>query len=456
MRAGIHPVRIGKSRKVHGFAEPANVEEDSWNIGSPPRWTGGPMNMTDGATCRCVVHLSILTTLSHRPRFIRMPSSLTLTRDPARVREQIATRLVFFIAGFATAAWAPLVPLARERLGLDEGSLGLLLLCLGLGSITAMPVTGILTTRIGCKAVICASVLMILLTLPLLAALDGWVAMALAIAVFGAALGTVDVAMNLQAILVERSSGKPMMSGFHGLFSVGGIAGAGLMSLMLGSGMIDPVLSAGLVSAASLVLLVIAMPGLLPYGDDGPTAPLLVWPKGMVLFIGLLCFLCFLVEGAVLDWSAVFLIAERGSEVGLAGLGYAAFALTMTLGRLMGDRLRTALGEQRVLIAGGVMAAAGFLVIVLVPSAPVNLIGFLLVGAGASNVVPVLFSAAGRTRAMPPSLAVTAVTTLGYLGILAGPALIGFIAHLSDLRMAFALLVGAMLFIAASFRVGKP
>jgi MFS family permease len=136
-------------------------------------------------------------------------------------------------------------------------------------------------------------------------------------------------------------------------------------------------------------------------------------------------------------------------------LGYAAFAVAMTLGRLMGDRLRTILGEQRVLIFGGLLAAAGFLVVVLVPSVSANLLGFLLVGAGASNVVPVLFSAAGRTRAMPSGLAVAAVTTLGYLGILAGPALIGFVAHLTELRAAFYLLVAAMLFIAASFRVGR-
>jgi fucose permease len=387
-----------------------------------------------------------------------MPPSLapTLARDPARIREQIATRLAFFIAGFSTAAWAPLVPLAKERLGLDEGALGLLLLCLGLGSITAMPITGVLTTRIGCKAVVTSSALLILLTLPLLAVLNGWLAMAVAIAVFGAALGTLDVAMNIQAIIVERSSGRAMMSGFHGLYSVGGIAGAGLMSLLLGSGAMSPVLAAGVVSAASLVLLVIALPGLLSYGEGGAdTAPPFAWPKGIVLFIGLLCFLCFLVEGAVLDWSAVFLISERGSDVGLAGLGYAAFAIAMTLGRLMGDRLRTILGEQRVLMIGGLLAAAGFLVVVLVPSVSANLLGFLLVGAGASNVVPVLFSAAGRTRAMPASLAVTAVTTLGYLGILAGPALIGFVAHLTELRVAFYLLVAAMLFIAASFRVGR-
>ena len=205
------------------------------------------------------------------------------------------------------------------------------------------------------------------------------------------------------------------------------------------------------------VLLVIAMPGLLPYGnDDAGAAPILVWPKGIVLFIGLLCFLCFLVEGAVLDWSAVFLIAERGSDVGFAGLGYAAFAAAMTLGRLMGDRLRTILGEQRVLMFGGLLAAAGFLVIILVPSLSASMLGFLLVGAGASNVVPVLFSAAGSTGAMQPGLAVTAVTTLGYLGILCGPVVIGFIAHLTELRAAFSFLVAAMLFIAFSFRVGRP
>jgi len=387
-----------------------------------------------------------------------MPPSLapTSTRDPARVREQVATRLAFFIAGFSTAAWAPLVPLAKERLGLDEGALGLFLLCLGLGSITAMPITGVLTTRIGCKAVITTSALLILSTLPLLAVLDGWLAMAVAIGVFGAALGTLDVAMNIQAIIVERSSGKAMMSGFHGLYSVGGIAGAGLMSLLLGSGALSPILAAGVISAASFGLLVLSLPGLLPYGDDSPdSAPPFAWPKGIVLFIGLLCFLCFLVEGAVLDWSAVFLISERGSDVGFAGLGYAAFAVAMTLGRLMGDRLRAILGEQRVLIIGGLLAAVGFLVVVLVPSASVNLFGFLLVGAGASNVVPVLFSAAGRTRAMPAGLAVTAVTTLGYLGILAGPALIGLVAHVTELRVAFCLLVVAMLIIAASFRVGR-
>ena len=200
-----------------------------------------------------------------------MPPSLALSlaRAPERVREQVATRLAFLIAGFSTAAWAPLVPLVKERLGLDDGALGMLLLCLGLGSITAMPITGILTTRIGCKAVIVSSALLVLLVLPLLALLDGWLAMAIAIAVFGAALGTLDVAMNIQAIIVERSSGKAMMSGFHGLYSVGGIAGSGLMSLLLGVADINPVFAASAVSATCFVLLLIALPGLLPYGDDG-------------------------------------------------------------------------------------------------------------------------------------------------------------------------------------------
>jgi fucose permease len=263
-------------------------------------------------------------------------------RIPAGSREQVATRLIFFIIGFAMAAWAPLVPLAKTRLGLEDGVLGLLLLCLGLGSILAMPIAGILTTRIGCRRVIVASALGILIILPFLAVIDSTPLMAVALVLFGATIGSVDVTMNLQAILVERDSGKAMMSGFHGLFSVGGIAGAGGVSALIATGMVSPLAAAIAVSVVSLALLMVAMPGLLNYGDDGDEKPpLFVVPKGIVLFIGLLCFLCFMVEGSILDWSAAFLISERGADLGLAGLGYAMFAIAMTVGRLTGDRLRS-------------------------------------------------------------------------------------------------------------------
>lgn len=383
-------------------------------------------------------------------------ASLTLDRVPAARREQIATRVIFLVVGVVMAGFAPLVPLAKARLGLEEGALGLLLLCLGLGSILAMPVTGFLTARWGCRPVIAVASLIMIGAFPFLAIADSWLTMAVAIAIFGASLGTVDVAMNIQAVMVERDSGKPMMSGFHGLFSLGGIAGAGGMSGLIALAGLSPLVAAIIVSVASLVLVGLSLSGLLPYGDnDGEKSPPLVLPKGSVLVLGILCLLTFLAEGSVLDWSAVFLTSVRGADIGLAGLGYAAFAVAMTGGRLAGDRIRLWLGERRVILFGGLIGAAGFAVVLLVPSAHVGLIGYFLVGVGASNIVPVLFSAAGRTRDMPPGLAITAISTLGYLGLLAGPALIGFVAHLTSLTFAFLLLSAALLVVAASYKLAK-
>ena len=375
---------------------------------------------------------------------------------PIGRREDTATRLTFFLVGLVQGAWAPLIPFARLRLGVDDSQLGLLLLCLGLGSMIAMPVTGALTSRFGCRSAIVPAGLLFILTLPALATLGTWTGMAIALALFGATIGTVDVAMNLQAVIVERESRRAIMSGFHALFSFGGIVGAAGASGMLALGIDSPVVIALIIGALALICLVAAIPGLLTYGDTAAEhQPLFVMPRGIVLVTGALAFLAFLAEGAILDWSALFLRTARGADVSLAGLGYAVFAVTMTIGRFAGDRIRTALGDVWVLIGGGLLSAAGFLLVTLVPSVSAALLGFLLVGAGASNIVPVLFSATGRSRSMPSGLAVASMTTLGYLGILAGPAIIGFVAQATSLQIAFGLLAFAMLIISASFRVAK-
>lgn len=372
---------------------------------------------------------------------------------PAARREQVATRVIFFVLGLVMAGFAPLVPLIKRRLGVDEGTLGLLLLCVGLGSIVAMPFAGIITSRVGCRRVIVVGSIVMALVFPLLSVLDGFAALVATLLVFGASLGLVDVTVNIQAVLVERDAGKPMMSGFHGLFSIGGIVGAGGMSLVLSLG-VAPLLAAGLLSVIALVALVLVVPGLLPYADRSTEkAPLFVVPRGRVLLIGMLCFFVFLAEGSVLDWSGVFLTTLRGADLGAAGLGYATFAVAMTIGRLTGDRIRTALGERMVLLAGSLIGALGFVIVLAIPSFEAGLIGYFLVGAGASNAVPVLFSAAGRSRDMPSGLAVTAVSTLGYLGLLAGPALIGFVAHATSLTIAFALLAAAFVVVAACYRI---
>lgn len=366
-------------------------------------------------------------------------------------REQWATRAVFLVAGLAMAAWAPLVPFAKARVGVEDGGLGLLLLCLGLGSIVAMPITGVLASRFGCRAVITASGVAVAVALPFLALADSVLGLAIALGFFGASVGTVDVAVNIQAVMVEKDSGRNMMSGFHGLFSLGGIVGAGGVSLLLGAGM-SPVAATLAISALLVALLVLSVPGLLPIGNrDGGDTPFLAVPKGIVIFIGLLCFLVFLGEGAILDWSALFLIDTHMVDPAQAGFGYTMFAIAMTAGRLAGDWIVKSLSGMVVVVGGGLIAAIGFLLAVFAPVPPLAFAGFLLVGIGASNIVPVLFSAAGRQTRMPASLAIAAVTTLGYAGILAGPAAIGFIAQHWSLGIAFVLVAGSMVFVALSW-----
>lgn len=379
-----------------------------------------------------------------------MSTTTSLSRALPGKREQFSTRVAFFVAGFAMASWAPLVPLAKQRVGIDDGTLGLVLLCLGGGSILAMPLAGYLTARQGCRRVISAAGLLMCLMLPLLASVTSLPALIVAVLLFGAALGMLDCAINIQAIIVEKASARAMMSGFHGLFSLGGIMGAAGMTALLSAGL-TPLIATLVVVAVLLVALYRAAPHLLPFGSESD-GPLFAVPRGIVLLLSVLCFIVFLTEGAMLDWSAVFLVSERQMSASYAGLGYAAFAATMTVGRLTGDAIVNRLGGARVTIIGGVCAAAGIALSLCVPAWPAALLGYALVGAGCSNIVPVLYTAIGRQTRMPQSAAIPAMTSLGYAGILMGPAAIGLLAHVINLPLALGVLIPLLLAVACSGR----
>ncbi len=380
-----------------------------------------------------------------------MALSETISRHPPGAAEQRATRIVFFITGFGSSAWAALVPFAKARADISDGALGLLLLCLGIGSVITMPISGACAAKFGCRRTMIAAGLVIATTLPLLATLAAVPALVATLMLFGAGLGAVEVAMNIQAIIVERASGRSMMSGFHGLFSLGGIAGAGGMAALLTSGA-SPLTATLCVSAGILAALAISATHLLPYGakNEGPAFAI---PRGSVLLLGALCFVLFLAEGAVLDWSAVFLSSIRHMATSYAGLGYAAFAATMTIGRLFGDRIVDRLGQNRVVLIGGLCAAFGFVGATIIPSWQLALLGYALIGVGCANIVPVLFSAVGRQSVMPENAAVPAITTLGYAGILSGPAGIGFIAHVTSLPTAFLILAAMLVAVSLSSRL---
>lgn len=365
---------------------------------------------------------------------------------PAR----LATRLAFFAAGFAMACWAPLIPFAKENIGADEATLGLLLLCIGIGSLIAMPLTGWLAARSGAKPMILIGGFGLAVTLPfLIAAQNMWLLGGLLLFI-GAFLGTIDVSMNIHAVEVENSEDRPLMSGFHAQFSIGGFAGATLITYLLSRG-VEAQVAILIGGAITFAVMAFATPRFLKAkgGDPEPFA----FPKGIVVLLAVLTGITFLVEGAILDWSALLLIEREIAPVEEAGTAYILFSIAMVIGRLTGDKVVAALGGLRILLIGGLLTAIGLAMTVLAPWPLVSLAGFLLVGIGAANIVPVLFSAAGKQKIMPAGMAIASVTTTGYAGILLGPAIIGFAAHIITLPFAFGLLALMMLAIPLSARV---
>jgi predicted MFS family arabinose efflux permease len=350
-----------------------------------------------------------------------------------------ATRGFFLLCGIATAAWAPMVAFAKARLELDEAQLGLVLLCLGVGSVGAMPLAGHLCHRHGSRGVQLVSAVTLCALLPVLAVAPTALAMSATLIAFGAAMGSLDVAMNAHAVEVEQQHGAPLMSGFHGMYSLGALVGALAMAGLLATG--ASLIACVSIIAVALLAIVITQGRALIATHTNPGAgqrSMFTLPSPGVLLLGALALIVFLAEGAVLDWSAVFLRDERGIAIAHTGLGYAAFSVAMVTGRLLGDGITARLGPVRIARYGGALAAAGFVLATVVPSDAAALVGFALVGLGASNIVPVVFSAAGRVPGTPPSVALATVTTFGYAGVLAGPAAIGFVAHATDLSIALA------------------
>ncbi|UFZ07590.1 MFS transporter [Bradyrhizobium ontarionense] len=369
-----------------------------------------------------------------------------MTSDHRAAR--LATRLAFFVAGFGIACWAPLVPFAKQRLGVDDATLGLLLLSLGVGSVASMLAAGLLSARYGSKPVIIVSGIGLALFLPLLAIAATPATLALALFAFGAALGSLDVAVNIQAIEVERLSGRPLMSGFHAQFSIGGFAGSGVMTALLAFD-IAPLLGTLACCALALVAMIAAAPRLLA-SKPAQSGPLLVLPHGAVMLLAALAAIMFLVEGAMLDWSALLLTGSGRLPAAQAGLGYIMFSIAMTAGRLVGDGVVARVGDRATLLWGSAIAITGFIVLLTVPSVLAAMAGFALIGLGASNLVPVLFRRAGAQSVMPVGLAVAAVTTAGYSGVLLGPAGIGFVAAATSLATAFWILAALLVIVLLS------
>ena len=363
------------------------------------------------------------------------------------MREVHAARAFFFIGGFGTATWAPLVPLLRERLMVGDDVLGMLLLCIGVGSLLTMPLSGALAMRLGCRRVVMTAAVLFAAILLLVSCVDALSLAVPIVLIFGAVMGCIDVVVNIVAVLVEKGIGRRIMSGMHAFWSLGGFAGAGLYGVWVGLLGLTPFQSTAI--AAGLILLLTAVYGrhLIPYGGGG--GALLALPRGIIVFVGMTAFIAFLSEGAVMDWGGVYLTTVRGMDLALAGTGYSVFSAAMLTMRFLGDRVVQRIGALLVAVGGALLAFGGILLVMFAPVDALLYVGFFAIGIGSANIVPVFFSLMGRQNVMPVSAAVSAVSTMGYLGILAGPAAIGFVSSLTTLQTAFAMLAALSILQAA-------
>ena len=363
------------------------------------------------------------------------------------MREVHAARAFFFIGGFGTATWAPLVPLLRERLMVGDDVLGMLLLCIGVGSLLTMPLSGALAMRLGCRRVVMTAAVLFAAILLLVSCVDALSLAVPIVLIFGAVMGCIDVVVNIVAVLVEKGIGRRIMSGMHAFWSLGGFVGAGLYGVWVGLLGLTPFQSTAI--AAGLILLLTAVYGrhLIPYGGGG--GALLALPRGIIVFVGMTAFIAFLSEGAVMDWGGVYLTTVRGMDLALAGTGYSVFSAAMLTMRFLGDRVVQRIGALPVAAGGALLAFGGILLVMFAPVDALLYVGFFAIGIGSANIVPVFFSLMGRQNVMPVSAAVSAVSTMGYLGILAGPAAIGFVSSLTTLQTAFAMLAALSILQAA-------
>lgn len=371
-----------------------------------------------------------------------------------------STKFIFLVCGLGISSWAPMVPYAKERLGLNDANLGLLLLLLGAGAIAMMPISGVLSHRFGSRLVILWSALLMALMLPLLMLTETSIQMGVALFIFGAAVGTVDVAMNTQGVQVENMSEKPIMSALHGLFSVGGLLGSLGLGFLMRLGL-EPVIAA--ITIAMILILIVSLnfKSLFDKATEQHAVQKFSvvskeksgsWFTGSVVFLGLMCFAVFLSEGAMLDWSALFLKENRGVTESFSGIGYAAFSIAMAFMRLTGDKLVAKFDGKTVVVTGSLVAAMGILLAVFSPWLVTTILGFILLGLGAANIVPVFISEGGKLKDVPATIAIPVITTIGYAGQLAGPAILGFIAYSFSLPIAFGFTAVLLILVAISYR----
>ena len=353
---------------------------------------------------------------------------------------RIATSVYFFVAGLTFATWASRIPDIQNTLHLSEAGLGGVLFSLPVGLMLSLPVSGWLVSRYGSRRLVISGAILYPLTLLLLALAGSTLQLIVALFLFGLFANLVNIAMNTQAVNVEKLYGRSIMASFHGLWSIAGFSGAVISTFFVSAGL-SPIIHFSIVCILTGILVLVSYKFTLPHDiGSGRSQPLFARPESRILLLGLIAFCCMLCEGAMADWSGVYFKKVVHAGPSYITFGYVAFTGTMALGRFLGDRMVTQLGVKRMLQLSGVMISTGLLIAVLFPYLVTAITGFLLVGFGVSSVVPIAYGLAGKSTTMSASTALAAVSTIGFLGFLIGPPIIGFIAQAINLRWSFTLI----------------
>ncbi|SFO48551.1 Fucose permease [Mesorhizobium sp. NFR06] len=366
------------------------------------------------------------------------------TTMQAATRGRWAVAGIFLANGFLTGSWAPQIPVFLTRLDISKFTLGLLILLFGVGAVIAMTWCGHLISRHGSRTVtrlfgICGSFGLLIVALAPNVPLA-----AIAMLIFGGSIGGMDVAMNSNAVVVERRLSRAIMSSSHGFWSLGGFAGGALGGYTIESyGYLSHAI---MVTVIAFAVVAIAINYLV--AEERPRAVehrKFTLPRhATVYLVGLMALLTMISEGAVLDWAALFLHQELGADLAIAGLAYAAFSGVMALMRFLGDGVRNRFGAVATLRGSALIAAAGMLVAGLSPSPYLAIAAFAFCGFGIANMVPIIFSAGGNQEGMSSGTGMSVVTTMGYSGILVAPSAIGFVAERSSFGPIFIALSGLL------------
>ncbi len=366
---------------------------------------------------------------------------MTATAPTTRVRtfpaSRLAVSLMFLMNGFITGSWAPKIPEFAQRLGLSEGQLGLMIVAFGVGSLVAMPLVGAMIAHEGSRRIVRLLAAATAFSLLLVTLAPNIPVAAVTVLFLGATIGGMDVAMNANAVAVEKSMGRAIMSSCHGFWSLGGLIGASSGGWLIAQlGLMNHAIAVTVVACGLVALLwgIVFNDEAPPHEDKPPLKlPLVALPW----LVGVVALFSMIPEGAVLDWGALYLRQELGGTVTQSGFVFGAFSATMAIMRFAGDAVRDRLGAVTTMRICAVIAFAGMIVAGLAPSPWLAIVGFAIAGIGVSNLVPIAFSAAGNLPGLAPGIGLSVATFMGYSGALFAPTTLGFVAEYTGFAAIF-------------------